>query len=138
MRAGAGDNAGPFRLSAGRGILRPRRALSSAVERFVYTEDAGGSNPSAPTIRIRAAFGAALAVAVRGRARTLTRGCGGTRRPGSGKCVDRGGYGPRQRLRRPRYRLPGPRRTKFRLPAAEGGRPPEWVPRGSQAAAPRR
>ena len=24
------------------------RALSSAVERFVYTEDAGGSNPSAP------------------------------------------------------------------------------------------
>src|SRR3954465_5948865 len=63
MRAGAGDNAGPFRLSAGRGILRSRRALSSAVERFVYTEDAGGSNPSAPTARLLPAGATAAAFA---------------------------------------------------------------------------
>ena len=30
-------------------IFLKKRALSSAVERFVYIEDAGGSNPSVPT-----------------------------------------------------------------------------------------
>src|SRR5579883_715059 len=30
---------------------RPRRAVSSAVEHLVYTERAGGSNPSPPTMR---------------------------------------------------------------------------------------
>jgi hypothetical protein len=30
------------------------RAISSAVERLVYTEDVGGSIPSSPTIRLKA------------------------------------------------------------------------------------
>jgi hypothetical protein len=30
--------------------MRLDRAVSSAVERFVYTEDVGGSKPSLPTI----------------------------------------------------------------------------------------
>ena len=39
-----------FRLGGGGAgtLIALPRALSSAVERLVYTEDAGGSNPSAP------------------------------------------------------------------------------------------
>ena len=42
-----------FGLGGGgaRALIAPPRALSSAVERLVYTEDAGGSNPSAPIPR---------------------------------------------------------------------------------------
>gem|GEM_PF-5275888 len=36
------------------GLLRLEGRLAQLVERFVYTEDAGGSSPSSPTIPLQA------------------------------------------------------------------------------------
>ena len=56
-RTGAAIEIGPshsVRFKPGRSLKESRlakRAVSSAVERLVYTERAGGSNPSPPTIQ---------------------------------------------------------------------------------------